>query len=89
MIIAVYWHALFLLYEVWGFWLSLQDPRVLAASGAIANVPVLFGTNADEGSTFIPCDSTLSAGEYLGCLVQSYVHISLSLRSLWTCLLPC
>jgi para-nitrobenzyl esterase len=42
----------------------VDDPRVLAAAGKIANVPVMLGFNRDEGTLFAPSDYTLNASDY-------------------------
>lgn len=44
---------------------SLADyPQKLAAEGKIANVPVIFGTNADEGTLFNKMPTDLPAANY-------------------------
>jgi len=42
----------------------LGDPLTLAAAGAINNVPVLLGSNGDEGTIFSTFPATLNAAEY-------------------------
>ena len=42
----------------------LDDPRVLAAAGKLAPVPVMLGFNADEGTLFNSAPTTLNASLY-------------------------
>ena len=41
------------------------NPQVLAAQGKAANVPVIFGTNRNEGTLFTPCPTDLTDDKYL------------------------
>jgi carboxylesterase type B len=41
-----------------------DDPVQLAIQGKIANVPVIYGTNADEGTIFNRCPTDLPASQY-------------------------
>jgi len=43
----------------------IDDPRVLAANGKIAPVPILLGFNHDEGTLFNSAPTDLNATEYL------------------------
>ena len=48
----------------------LDDPRVLAARGRAAPVPVLLGFNADEGTIFNPVDPELNASDYASAVAR-------------------
>ena len=50
----------------------LDDPQHLAAKGQIAAVPLLLGTNADEGTMLISVDAALKPSE-MASAVNSYV----------------
>lgn len=50
---------------------------MLAQAGKVANVPVIYGTNADEGTIFNPCPKNLSATDYNTYLLKQCVTLSL------------
>lgn len=48
----------------------VDDPRVLLAKGAIADVPVVLGFNQDEGSMFARGGKDLNASEYVAAIAS-------------------
>jgi para-nitrobenzyl esterase len=45
-----------------------DDPRVLLAQGKAADIPVIMGFNADEGSMFVRAPKNLNASDYAGAI---------------------
>jgi carboxylesterase type B len=53
------------------------DPRMLAAAGKAADVPVIYGFNADEGTVFNKCPTDLPTSEYFSFLNETYGEMCL------------
>ena len=51
-------------------------PLKLLAEGKVANVPIIFGTNKDEGTMFCQCPTTLPDSEYQAFLNEQYAVFS-------------
>jgi para-nitrobenzyl esterase len=47
-----------------------DDPRVLLAAGAAADVPLIMGYNSDEGSMFVRAPKALNASGYTAAIAQ-------------------
>ena len=43
----------------------IDTPTTLLAQGKVADVPVIFGTNRDEGTAFNSCPVDMPADQYL------------------------
>ena len=55
---------------------SADFPAKLAAEGKIANVPVIYGTNGDEGTIFNKCPKDLPADQYQSYVIETCVPAS-------------